>query len=156
MKTKLAIVALLCGLTVNSYANLTAEPNSTQYVTIINNLANPKMPVLARSTIEAIYYDGANSCWVERGISSEPNIAGAGGGNACGRGNAGIIKVDIKVNPSIYGNEQVYQNLPNIIINPEKLNTVVLVEQDTAPVFSTDGSGTLVSQGTLKIEQLTE
>ena len=80
-----------------------SAPGSTQFVAIMNALSNPAASELTKTNVMVRYYDGTGNhppCWIEYNISyhSAPNVAGAGGRNACGNkytSPQGIVKIDI-------------------------------------------------------------
>jgi hypothetical protein len=163
MKRKLSLVAslFLLGLSAPLLAiplnhQPLAAPGSTQFVTIMNNLHNPNALNHTQSDITVNYYDGAGNliCWTEEKIAfrSDPNVAGAGGKNGCGKPNtkpAAIVKIDVKPRATSVG--KVYEDLTGVSIDSNKFYITILVEQDKAPEYYRDGS--LKSPGTIKIRQ---
>lgn len=137
-----------------------AAPGSTQFVTIMNNLANPKALDYTKSDVMVKYYDGTGNnppCWTENKLEfrKDPNIGGAGGKNACGVKGvtpAAIVKVDIIPLKMPVG--KLYEDLLDVKIDTSKFFNVLLIEQDTAPVYHSNGS--LKTLGTLKVKQLTD
>lgn len=129
----------------SSYAMPLAAPGSTQYVVIMNTLANPEALNITKTNVMIKYYDGSGShppCWVENQISYQdaPNVAGAGGKNACGKGVTppAITKIDIVPLRADAG--YVYESLNGVKINPDKFYTNIIIEQSTPPTFNPDGS----------------
>lgn len=137
-----------------------AAPGSTQFVTIMNNLANPNAIDYTKSDVMVKYYDGTGNnppCWVENKLEfrKDPNVGGAGGRNACGVKGvtpAAIVKVDIIPLKMPVG--KIYEDLLEVKIDPNKFFNVLLIEQDKAPVYHSNGS--LKSLGTLKVKQLVD
>lgn len=161
MKAKLNILAslFLCGCAASAFATGIgglAAPGSTQFVTIMNNLANPYAREHTKSDVLVKYYDGTGKyppCWVEYKIEyrKDPNVSGAGGRNACGISGvtpAAIVKVDILPLKSPAG--KLYEDLLDVQIDPNKFYTNLIIEQGKAPVYNPDGS--LRELGTLKVK----
>ncbi|MBX3709276.1 MAG: hypothetical protein KIT56_07200 [Gammaproteobacteria bacterium] len=166
MKFKIIVISLLfsfvfsisCFATANNLLAPMAASGSTQLVVIMNNLSNPTAPDATKTNIMVKYYDGAGNhppCWTENNIGyhNNPNIAGAGGKNACGKLGTlppAIVRIDIlPIKASAY---VLYKDLIGVDIDPNKFYTSIIVEQDTAPVFNQDG--TLKTQGTIKVKRM--
>ncbi|HEX4045644.1 MAG TPA: hypothetical protein VHZ76_08265 [Gammaproteobacteria bacterium] len=130
---------------------------ATQFVIVMNALANPANLATTQSDILIKYYDGTGNnppCWTEHKVTyhSEPMLAAAGGRNACGKSGvlpAAIVKIDVV--PLKMGAGKMYHDLLDIPIDPNKFYNTVIVEQAIAPVFNSDGS--LKTPGILKVKQ---
>lgn len=160
MKIKSSILTALClvGISTSAFAEgtLSAAPGSTQLVTVMNNLYNPAAPDHTKTDITVQYRDGKgdNICWIENKIAfhADPNVAGAGGRNDCGKQPANpraIVKIDIIPRSTLVG--KVYENLLNVEIPDYKFYISVLVEQDKPPVYNNDGS--IKTLGTVKVRK---
>lgn len=140
--------------------NALAAPGSTQFVTVMNNLANPNAREHTKSDIMVKYYDGKGNhppCWTEYKIEyhKDPNIGGAGGRNACGVNGvtpAAIVKIDILPLKTTVG--KLYEDLLDVKIDANKFYSTLIVEQDTAPIYYPDGS--LKALGTVKVKTLVD
>lgn len=173
IKKSLIVIStfFLFGFSANSMADKTntlksaggalhAAYGSTQYVPIMNALANPAAPDLTKSDVTVKFYDGSGNkppCWIEYRMSyhNDPLIAGAGGYNACGAAGtspAAIVRIDILPLKAAAG--KVYDDLIGVSIDPSKFYNNIIIEQETAPEFYSDGS--LKTPGTIRIESLTE
>ena len=154
MKIKALLMGMLgaAALTTNAFAYrplmpqmVGAGPGATQFVLVFNSLANLTKgdPGSTKTDVNVEYYDGHGKCWGPIGIPyySEPYSVGAGGKNGCGQvgSPAKIISINIIPTTSYSSNNApVYNELDNVAIDPNKIMTMVIIEQKTKPSFDPD------------------
>ena len=142
-------------VTVSTSEQSLAAPGSTQFIVVMNALANPSAVNLSKSDVMVKFYDGSGNnppCWVADKITyhNDPYIAGAGGKNACGKSGMqppAIVKIDVVPLKAAAG--KIYNDLPGIAINPNQFYNGIIIEQETPPLFGETGE--LKIAGNIKV-----
>lgn len=159
MKIRLVLLTAMAGLLCSPLAisaQVSAEIDSSQYVTILNLLSDPGNKDYTMSDVTVNYYDSLGKCWGDQPIRySTDNTAGAGGHNGCKyyAHVGGINKIEIYPTKTDAAGNQYYANNKDITIeHPDQLYSVLLIKQNTPPVFDS-ASGLISKPGTLTVDR---